>query len=85
MSSWNYRIITSNYVWRLGQRITGHGIAGPGNHSISVSGPLKVIATPTKLLCSLLQVAASFWDCISSLSCFSEQVEVWPYSTIWRK
>lgn len=30
MSSWNYRIITSNYVWHLGQRITGHGIAEGG-------------------------------------------------------
>lgn len=30
MSSWNYRIITSNYGWHLGQRITGHEIAEGG-------------------------------------------------------
>lgn len=30
MSSWNYRSITSNYLWRLGLRTTGQGIAGGG-------------------------------------------------------
>lgn len=64
MSSWNYRIITSNYVWPLGQRITGHGTAGgQAWESLDLDPRAQSLpAIPTKLLCCVHPVAASFWD-----------------------
>lgn len=53
MSSWNYRIITSNYMWHSGPGITGQGIAGgrPGNPlmpALSWGPEPDCPATPTR-------------------------------------
>lgn len=72
MSSWNYRIITSNYVWHLGQRITGQNDGrrfGLGIFEISNLEPdchLHKIAVQPPATCYLFLGLQFPLNCLSS-------------------